>query len=301
MAQHRQARVSQRLEVKQVQAIWIPASGFHNYHHAESLGIWGMNTKPHEQIGVGSRLLFAWDAGSPRIPVDEFTKRLPKNLVVAVATSSLYESNEILWPSPDGKLFPHRFGFEVIETFAETQVNEIRKRVGPLAMKAFHLSANKQSTPQSFPDDDAIQDEMLYESVIAHGDANSLAIVSIRKEQSKLRQVLIPEEKGLCDICGTEYASTFLVAAHIKPRSQCSEIEIWDIPRVAMTACLFGCDASFERGYVAVKNGCLWLSDGARSAPALAAKFQPLVGRVVDKYETSGEYFDWHYSNKALR
>jgi hypothetical protein len=284
-----------------MQAIWIPASGFNNYLQAESLGIWGMNTKPQEQIGVGSRLLFAWDAGSPRIPVEEFTKKLPKNLVVAVATSPLYESNEILWPSPDGRLFPYRFGFEVIDVFAQDQAEEIRKRVGPLAMGAFHLSANKQSTPQSFVDEGAGQDKILYESVISQGAANSLAIVSIRKEQSKLRQVLIPENLGLCDLCGTEYASTFLVAAHIKPRSKCTDNEIWDIPRVAMAACLFGCDASFERGYVAVRNGFLWLSEGARSAPAVEAKFKPLVGRAIDKYKTSGDYFDWHYENKALR
>lgn len=284
-----------------MKAIWIPASGFQNYLHAESLGIWGMNTRPQEQIGIGSRLFFAWDAGSPRIPVEEFEKKLPKNLVVAVATSPLYESNEVLWPSSEGKLFPYRFGFEVLDVFAKNQEVEIRRRVGPLAMRAFHLSANKQSTPQSFVGGNAVQDEILYDSVIAQGAANSLAIVSIRKEQSKLRQVLIPENMGLCDICGTEYASTFLVAAHIKPRSRCTETEVWDIPRVAMAACLFGCDASFERGYVAVKNGHLWLSEGARSAPAVEAKFKPLVGRVIDKYKTSGDYFDWHYENKALR
>ena len=284
-----------------MQAIWIPSAGLQNYRQAENLGIWGMNTKPQEAIGIGSTLLFAWDAGSPRVPADEFAKKLPKNLVVAVATSPLYESAEVLWSSTDGKLFPYRFGFEVTDVFNEDQGDEIRKRVGTSAMRAFHLSANKQSTPQSFSNDDLDQNQFVYESLVSLGPANSLAIVSVRKEQSKLRQVLIPKGIGNCDLCGTEYASTFLVAAHIKPRSSCTEAEIWDIPRVAMAACLFGCDASFERGYLAVKKGHLWLSDGARSIASVAARYLPLVGRPIDKYKSSGHYFDWHYENKALR
>ena len=91
-----------------MQAIWIPSAGLQNYRQAENLGIWGMNTKPQEAIGIGSTLLFAWDAGSPRVPADEFAKKLPKNLVVAVATSPLYESAEVLWSSTDGKPAPAR-------------------------------------------------------------------------------------------------------------------------------------------------------------------------------------------------
>ena len=284
-----------------MQAIWIPANGIANYHLAESLGIWGMNTKPQEEISVGSKLLFAWDAGSPRVPSDEFITKRPNNLVTALATSALYESDEKLWPSEDGKLFPYRFGFEVIEEFSSLQESEIRKRVGESAMRAFHLSANKQSTPQSFAHEESLENEVLFESLVTQGPANGLAIVSVRREQSKLRQLLIPGDSGICDICGTEYASTFLVAAHIKPRNNCSDQEVWDIPKVAMAACLFGCDASFERGYVAVQNGQLWLSEAAQSADAVAAKFQPLVGRFIRKYKTSKDYFDWHYENRALR
>ena len=43
-----------------------------------------------------------------------------------------------------------------------------------------------------------------------------------------------------------------LVAAHVKPRSECSEEERRDIPHVAMAACLLGCDALYETGYLTV-------------------------------------------------
>ena len=44
-----------------------------------------------------------------------------------------------------------------------------------------------------------------------------------------------------------------LVAAHIKPRNLCTEIERLDA-HVATLMCVLGCDALFERGYLRVMD-----------------------------------------------
>ena len=69
----------------------------------------------------------------------------------------------------------------------------------------------------------------------------------------------------------------FLVAAHIKKRSVCTDAEKRDLKYVAMSACKFGCDELFERGYIAVADdGGLLLSQALTScdeAHAYAQKY----------------------------
>lgn len=73
-----------------------------------------------------------------------------------------------------------------------------------------------------------------------------------RLEQGYLRQYLLPGAKGECWLCGRTFAAEFLIAAHIKKRSQCTPDEKADIPAIAMLACKFGCDELYERGMVVV-------------------------------------------------
>ena len=44
----------------------------------------------------------------------------------------------------------------------------------------------------------------------------------------------------------------FRRAAHIKKRAACADQEARNLDHIAMLACLFGCDALFEAGYIAV-------------------------------------------------
>lgn len=285
-----------------MQAIWISATGLKNYELAENRGIWGNNTRPDEPVTSGSRLYFAWGAGSPRVSVDEFSTRLPQNLVIAQATSDSFESQEPIWLDDSNKTYPFRFSFEVLEKFNEdNNQEEIRKFINPAAMRAFFMSANKQSTPQKINQSEELITETFVDSLKRHGEANRLAITTIRAEQGKLRQLLVGEGDVACDLCGSTFRSSLVVAAHIKPRNKCSDEELWDIPRVAMVACLFGCDASYERGYIAVNQGKLWISKVAQTSQDFMSKFERLEGRVVSRYEVSGGYFDWHFANRAIR
>ena len=283
-------------------AIWIPANGLANYELARERGIWGSNTRPSEQIESGSVLYFAMDAGSPRVPVNEFIIKRPNRLVVAIARSGLYKSEEVIWESEDGKTYPYRFAFEVVEEFSGFDAkSEIASRVSDEMMRAFHLSANKQSTPQSFSSESYVLRSGVLAGLRLEEEPNRIALTKIRVEQSKLRQVVVKAGSDVCALCGKVFENSLLIAAHIKPRQKCNPEEIWDIPNVAMPACLFGCDASFERGYLSVDSGKLWASPQALTLESFQEKYEPLLGRSVPSYVQSKPYFDWHFRNIALR
>lgn len=116
-----------------------------------------------------------------------------------------------------------------------------------------------------------------------------------RVEQSRARMALLGRAReGECRLCGRSYPKEFLVAAHKKPRSECSADEKRDIPNIVMLCCLFGCDALYERGYVGV------LEDGRIAHSTLlggGAPFEYVAKRLRASISISseeGEYFAWH-------
>lgn len=73
-----------------------------------------------------------------------------------------------------------------------------------------------------------------------------------RKEQGILRAILLEDkEKIKCALCQKLLPSEILIAAHIKPRSECSSQERKDI-NVVMPICTIGCDYLFEKGYLKI-------------------------------------------------
>lgn len=104
----------------------------------------------------------------------------------------------------------------------------------------------------------------------------------------------LPGAQAECALCGGTLPEDLLVAAHIKPRSQCSEAERLDIPSIAMTACLLGCDALYEHGYITV-SAAGTIQAGKRSGPPTLGN---LIGRPVASHvDNRIEYFAWHRSS----
>jgi hypothetical protein len=119
-----------------------------------------------------------------------------------------------------------------------------------------------------------------------------------RGEQTALRQALMGTAAHRhCALCGIELPVRYLVAAHIKRRSVCSERERRDLAHIAMPACLFGCDILFETGAISVDE------DGRIiAAQDLSAHLQLFVARTLGKrclaYSPStAAYFEWHRLN----
>ena len=91
----------------------------------------------------------------------------------------------------------------------------------------------------------------------------------------------------------------FLRAAHIKKRSVCTDEERRDISNIAVPACVFGCDALFETGFVAVSpDGLVLGAVGLDPTTALGTRVETLVGRPCTAF-TDGRkaYLAWHRQN----
>ncbi len=126
------------------------------------------------------------------------------------------------------------------------------------------------------------------------------AQVTTRKEQRELRRLLLGGRTDApCDLCGHDYPGDFLVAAHIKKRSLCTDDERNDLTNVAMLACKFGCDSLFESGHITVDDtGRVhsWFEDGLRGR--LRDHLNQLHGRLCGAHRSSTQpYFTWHRAN----
>ena len=121
-----------------------------------------------------------------------------------------------------------------------------------------------------------------------------------RKESRYVRQKLglTPDSVNQCDLCGESMPSAFLVGAHIKKRSACTDEEKLDIPNVVMAACVFGCDALYEKGYVTVGEDWTLQAAPSTGAAEVDARLARLAGRSFPhRNEGRQRYTAWHRAN----
>lgn len=138
------------------------------------------------------------------------------------------------------------------------------------------------------------------ETLTYEGDLNRPVTAAQRREQSALRQLLFgTAATSTCALCGETYPIRFLVAAHIKMRSLCTDEERRDLANIAMPACLFGCDALYETGYIAVDSKGMIVSSEVETDSALSERLKALSGRLCLSFsENNQHYFQWHRSTR---
>jgi hypothetical protein len=117
-----------------------------------------------------------------------------------------------------------------------------------------------------------------------------------RVEQSFLRQSLFGgEEVARCSLCGRALPITLLVAAHIKPRCECSRKERLDVMNIVFGLCVLGCDALYERGLVIVDSDGKIRTSETVDSPVVKEILRGLRGRkCADWKKESAHYFAWH-------
>jgi hypothetical protein len=127
---------------------------------------------------------------------------------------------------------------------------------------------------------------------------DSNASVKVRREQALLRSMLASgRELASCALCGHEYPLRFLIAAHIKKRSLCTDDERRDLRHVAMLACTFGCDALYEAGWITVgPDGRIQaIPPDTVTAGRLRDHLHQLAGQQCRAHNYASEpYFAWH-------
>jgi hypothetical protein len=136
--------------------------------------------------------------------------------------------------------------------------------------------------------------------IMFDGDTSGLRSVETRREQRSLRALLFKlKTSERCALCGEEYPVQFLRAAHIKPRNACSEGERRQLSRIAMPACVLGCDALFEAGFVTVDDhGKTVVSAEVDAIPALSRRAGSLAGRPCSAFTAqNADFFAWHRGN----
>lgn len=116
-----------------------------------------------------------------------------------------------------------------------------------------------------------------------------------RKEQAFLRAFLANGKLNqACVLCRKEFPIEFLIAAHIKKRSDCSRDEKLDFENVAALMCKAGCDDLYEKGYVYVSDGVVCKNTSRVTTPALDFLIGDLVGNTVRNWKGSEAYYKHH-------
>lgn len=136
--------------------------------------------------------------------------------------------------------------------------------------------------------------------IFVNGATDREGVANIRAEQPAQRRHLLNRRSAApCALCGVTYPAEYLVTAHIKKRKDCSERERTDIS-VVMLACLFGCDAAYERGHLRVnRQGKIVVE-----APAgqVADRLSLLKGVRLEIFSAANRhYFAAHFKNYGVQ
>jgi hypothetical protein len=121
-----------------------------------------------------------------------------------------------------------------------------------------------------------------------------------RVEQSYLRSRLFgTAEEATCSLCGRRLPVNLLVAAHVKPRSECLRRERLDAQNIVASMCLLGCDALYERGLIAVSEGGKIRVTAAHSSRVVKAALRRFREQTCDAWNSSNAlYFKWHLQRR---
>jgi hypothetical protein len=254
----------------------------------------GPPTKPHhwESVAPGDVIVFTAD------------KRL---FAVGRVLHTLVDADlaEYLWgQAADGRPFKYIMALE--ETYSIdrpavdllTAIGEGTKKYVQDFRVLDEISSEKALSflsvqPDHFEFDDP-------DPVWGDGPTDAQTFSNRRREQRKLAMTVKSAAAGRCALCLRDFDDFFLVAAHIKQRSKCTEGERRDLGHVAMAACRLGCDPLFELGLITVtETGVLEPSLLLEESPALNEYFQQhLSGNRCARWGPRSEfYFAWHRSN----
>jgi len=275
-------------------------------HPDGKAGMWGVvaghkdiNVGKWNRISVGDVVLFAAD------------KKITSSAVVASKFTSERLAKHLWDVNSDGVTWKYMYSLDEVRPLEITyeEFNEIVGYKSNNVIQGFTVMDEEKSS--LFLDHFALRSERHLDEVAPaefeeaiinlDGELDRKAAGWHRKEQAMGRKRLLKgKTSGTCQLCGREMKSEFLIAAHIKRRSECEDHEKRDLDGVMMLACKFGCDFLFEVGFIGVNAGKLLISPRLEDLVALefVAKIKD---RSVQVSEKQTKYFEWHFEKRFLK
>ncbi|MES9831143.1 MAG: hypothetical protein ABW139_02780 [Candidatus Thiodiazotropha sp. DIVDIV] len=195
---------------------------------------------------------------------------------------------------------PSRFDVDYIHVETEEELEAlVRSGLGarmssPEIKQAASLIISEQI---EFTDTEttAVTVKVLLPKLIEEIELDVVSTSRARKEQAFLRAFHQNGQlNSKCVLCGEEYPLEFLVAAHIKKRTECSDTEKLDFENVAALMCKAGCDDLFEKGYVYVSAGEVCKNTKRNTTPAMDSVIDRIVGNMVSNWHGSKVYYKYH-------
>lgn len=274
-------------------------------HPTGKAGMWGVvpghkaiNVGKWNRISVGDVVLFAAN------------KKITSAAVVAAKFTSERLAKHLWNVNSEGVTWKYMYSLDEIRTIDLTyeEFNSIVGYKSNNVIQGFTVMDESKSSRFldyfDFYSDRHIGpiDEAEFQEAILNldGDLDRKAAGWHRKEQAMGRKRLLKgKPEGTCQLCNKKMKSEFLIAAHIKRRSECENHEKRDLDGVMMLACKFGCDYLFEAGFIGVEAGILKVSPCLQDKVALnyVATIQKLEISVSEK---QAKYFDWHFKKRFI-
>jgi hypothetical protein len=274
-------------------------------HPDGKAGMWGVvpgkndvNVGKWNRISVGDVVLFAAD------------KKITSSAVVASKFTSERLAKHLWDVNSEGVTWKYMYSLDEIRLLDITyeEFNEIVGYKSNNVIQGFTVMDEDKSS--LFLDHFALRSERHLDEVAPaefeeaiinlDGELDRKAAGWHRKEQAMGRKRLLKgKTRGTCQLCGREMKSEFLIAAHIKRRSECEDHEKRDLDGVMMLACKFGCDYLFEVGFIGVNGGKLLVSPALQDQVAIQYS-EKIKGRAVSVSEKQSKYFEWHYEKRFI-
>ena len=143
------------------------------------------------------------------------------------------------------------------------------------------------------------------EYIDATNEIDKKVEVLVRTEQAFLRKELFnSHDIATCCICNSIMPIKFLVTAHIKKRSLCTDAEKRDYKNIVTPMCKFGCDELYERGFIAVHGGHvinIKTPSDDYGHDYINEYLKKITGQKCNTYTPkSSGYFEWHYDKHKL-
>jgi hypothetical protein len=288
---------------------YVPLQIFENLAAANptgEAGMWGVvsgknnvNVNKWAKISVGDLVLFAAN------------KKIHSSGIVSYKFNSINLAEHLWGLNQDGYTWEYMYSLDEIKSLNITyeEFNEIVGYKTNNIIQGFTVLDREKSS--AFFDHFALRSERHIEDVSEEefeeailgldGELDRKATSWHRKEQSRGRKRLLKgRAEGYCQLCGKKMLAEFLIAAHIKRRTDCTDEEKRDLDGVMMLACKFGCDYLFEVGFITVDE-TLKLKISPKLSDQTALNYvSQMSGRTITVTQKQEKYFKWHHKNRFV-